>query len=157
MDSRDRSRYDGQSALIAFLMQHSRTTSGIVGSALFLVPLFAAAQSTPQNITQLYALALSLFNSAIPVLIGATAVVFLYGVVKYVAVGGDSGDRDEAIAYILYGLIGLFVMLSLWGLVGILTGTFNFGGAAGGGGVPVLPGGNGGLPPPPGGLPGNGG
>jgi len=46
----------------------------------------------------------------------ATA-VFLWGIKTYVIAGGDEKKLDQAKNYIIYGLIGLFVMVAVWGIV----------------------------------------
>lgn len=45
--------------------------------------------------------------------------VFLWGVIKYVIAGGGGDEKKlaEAKNYIIYGLVGLFVMLAMWGIV----------------------------------------
>lgn len=45
---------------------------------------------------------------------------FLYGLYGYIVNSGDENKRKESIQYIVYGLIGLFVMVAVWGLVAIL-------------------------------------
>ena len=61
-------------------------------------------------------------------LLGALAfIVFLWGVFEFVAHAGDETKRKEGKQAILWGLIGFFVMVSIWGLVNILTGTIKFG------------------------------
>ena len=62
-------------------------------------------------------------NSIIPVLILLGVVYFVWGVVRYVIADGEEAKkkgRDQ----IIYGIIGLAVIVSLWGLVNILVATF---------------------------------
>ncbi len=61
--------------------------------------------------------------------------VFLYGLTRYMLGAGDDSKREESRTYIIYGIIGLFVMVAMWGLVGVLTSTFI---QTGGVGIPVL-------------------
>ena len=56
--------------------------------------------------------------------IGAGVVYFLWGVLQYLK-QDDEKAREEGKMKILYGLIALFVMVSVWGLVNVLSGTFN--------------------------------
>ena len=54
----------------------------------------------------------------------ALAVIFIiWHVVIYMIKPGE-GDRSEAAKSIGYGILGLFIILSIWGLVNILIGTF---------------------------------
>ena len=50
--------------------------------------------------------------------------VFVYGVVKFIAAAGDEQKIKDAKNYIVYGLLGLFVLVAFWGLVAILVTTF---------------------------------
>lgn len=104
--------------------------------SLLLVPVAAspswvyaqngAIGATPNTVGDLYALAINLMQLAVPILIGLALVVFLWGIVTYIASGGNESARSAAGAYILWGIIGLFVMISVWGLVLILSNTFGF-------------------------------
>lgn len=58
-----------------------------------------------------------MLNQIIGLLFVAATVVFLWGVIKYVVAGGDEKKLDEGRNFIIYGLIGLFVMLAMWGIV----------------------------------------
>jgi hypothetical protein len=62
------------------------------------------------------------------VLIAVAFMVFVYGIFQYFILGGASEEqRDKGKQFLLWGLIGFFIMFSVWGLVNILLGTFNFG------------------------------
>ncbi len=65
----------------------------------------------------------TLSSTVIPILIILALVLFLYGIVKRFFWGG--GDRGEAGKFILWGIVALFVMVSVWGLVNLLRNTFN--------------------------------
>lgn len=64
-------------------------------------------------------------NQIVPLLIGLAVVVFLYGVLKFITAAGDETKRKEGKDIIIYGIIGLFVMVAVWGLVWILLNTFS--------------------------------
>jgi hypothetical protein len=51
-------------------------------------------------------------------------VLFFYGVAKYILSGADEEKRREGSYYMLYGVIGIFVMSAVWGLVFFLGGVF---------------------------------
>jgi len=58
-------------------------------------------------------------------LLVALAVIFIvWNVVRYFIGGKEGESRGPAGLNILWGLIGLFVIISLWGLVNILLNTF---------------------------------
>ncbi len=60
----------------------------------------------------------------IGLLLAVCLVYFLWGVVKYIRESGNEPARAEAKKMMFYGIIGLFVFVSAWGLVNILVNTF---------------------------------
>lgn len=65
----------------------------------------------------------NLINQLIPLVIGLALLVFLWGVLSY-ALAKEDGGKDAAKGYMLWGIIALFVMVSVWGLVNIVQDTF---------------------------------
>ena len=102
-------------------------------------PFFAFAQTgaTGTIVTQVR----NLLNNIIPILLIIGTVVFLWGVIMFLTAGADEEKRGEARNLMIYGLIGLFVMVAVWGIVNVLVGFFGVGGQ----GVPTSPGGLGGI------------
>jgi len=71
-------------------------------------------------------------NVLVPVLFAVAFIVFLYGAFKTFILGANSEDvKEDGKNLMLWGLIGFFVMVSIWGLVNILTGTVSFGNTTG--------------------------
>lgn len=68
----------------------------------------------------------------ISVLFVLATVVFLWGIIKYIIARDSEEDIKSSRQYIIYGIFGLFVMVSMWGIVNIAVITF-FGNSAGGG------------------------
>mgnify|MGYP001562450784 CR=1 FL=1 len=64
-----------------------------------------------------------LLNAVVPVIVMLGVVYFVWGVVQYVIADSEEakkGGKDR----IVYGIIGLAIIVSLWGLVSILVTTF---------------------------------
>lgn len=59
-------------------------------------------------------------------LVSIALVVFLWGVLKYMGKTGDEAEREKARQLIIWGIIGIFVMVSVWGLVKVLMGSFDW-------------------------------
>lgn len=60
----------------------------------------------------------------VPVLFAIAFIVFLWGAFTTFIVGAGSEEvKEKGKNLMLYGLIGFFVMVSIWGLVNILTGS----------------------------------
>ena len=69
-----------------------------------------------------------MFNQLIEILFIVATLAFLWGVIQYVLASGEEKKLAEGKKYIIYGLIGLFVMLSMWGIVTAVKNTlFNTG------------------------------
>jgi len=67
-------------------------------------------------------------NSLVPLIFAAAFIAFLWGVFQYFILGGANEEkRKEGRVFILYGIIGLVVMLSIWGIVNLLTNSLSFG------------------------------
>jgi len=59
----------------------------------------------------------------VPLLIGLAVVIFIYGVITLIfSEGGEK--KEEGKQFMIWGIVGFFVMISMWGLVAILTNTF---------------------------------
>jgi len=95
--------------------------SVLVAGTPFLV--FAQAN----NFKGLVQIVIGLIQDLIPLVVALTLLVFIWGIFQLVRSNSED-SRAEAIAVITYGIVSLFVMVSVWGLVSILTSTF-FGGA----------------------------
>lgn len=58
-------------------------------------------------------------NDIIIFLFLVATVIFLFGVVRYITAGGDEEKLKEGRAMILYGIIGLAIMVALWAFVNV--------------------------------------
>lgn len=63
-------------------------------------------------------------NSLIPLLFALAIAGFIFGVIKMVINPDDAEKRKQGKQYMIWGIIALFVMIAIWGLVAILTNTF---------------------------------
>ena len=61
----------------------------------------------------------------VPFIIGLAVFFIIWQIFNYVMSAADEEKRSEAKKYIVYGVIGVFLMLSVWGLVNIVYNTFN--------------------------------
>ncbi|KKS14680.1 MAG: hypothetical protein UU71_C0021G0003 [Parcubacteria group bacterium GW2011_GWB1_41_6] len=65
-----------------------------------------------------------ILDALIPLLMVAAFVVFLWGIIKFITSGGDEEKKKAGKSLIIYGLIGLFVMVAVWGIIKLVQGTF---------------------------------
>lgn len=89
--------------------------------ALIVAPLFVFAQKDVETLINDFT---QIAYNAINFLLVLATLVFLWGIIKYVSAGGDAAKIKEARSYILWGIIGLAVMASVWAIVFFLERTF---------------------------------
>ena len=103
-------------------------SSVVLGSA----PVLAFAQSTVcnnvgssgnQTIITMLCRVNQILGVVLPVLIALGVVYFVWGVISYV-IAGDEEAKKAGRDKIIYGIIGLAVIIAVWGLVGVLTRSF---------------------------------
>ena len=95
----------------------NNTTSTYTGSSC----------TTPKDIGTLFDFAKCLLSeSVIPFVIGLGVLLFLIGVLQYVAAGDNEEKREASRNMMIYGIIAIFVMVSVWGFVKMLSTTFGF-------------------------------
>lgn len=96
--------------------------AAIAGSLIALsAPLMAFAQSNATVLTIMARLTTYL-NQFLLLLMAVAVVMFVWYIIKYF-IKADA-DRKEGGTYVMYSLIGFFVILSFWGLVNILQNSF---------------------------------
>jgi hypothetical protein len=60
----------------------------------------------------------------ITLLMGIALLLFLYGCFEYIKESDDANAREAGKAHILWGIIGMVIMLVAYGILGIAAGTF---------------------------------
>lgn len=94
--------------------------------SLFMFPVVAFG--AVGNADSLFALVNKTLQQILPVLMSIAVIYFIYNVLMY-AIAGDEEKKKEAKNNMIWGIVALFVMVSVWGLVNILIGTFDFTGS----------------------------
>lgn len=95
---------------------------------LYALPFVAFAQSSSGNLAPIKNLVVSvgqILNMLVPVLIAAALVVFFWGLVMYIWSGGKNSAQGRKV--MLAGLVSLFVMVSVWGIVRLAQNALNIG------------------------------
>lgn len=95
-----------------------RIISTISAVGVGLVPALASAQTLLDTL----ALANTFLNAAIGLFITLAIVVFFWGLIKYLTEVGDK--KNEGLQTMFYGVIAIFVMVSIWGIIRLLQSTF---------------------------------
>ena len=68
----------------------------------------------------------TIVKAIIPFLLSLAVAAFVWGMIQFYLNPENEEKRKKGKSFMIGGLIALFVMISMWGLVGILTDTFEF-------------------------------
>ena len=63
-------------------------------------------------------------SSVIPLIFALALAMFVWGVVQFVINSDEEVKKEKGRQFMIWGIIGLTVMVGVWGLVGILGNTF---------------------------------
>ncbi|NTV22327.1 MAG: hypothetical protein HGB03_02050 [Candidatus Yonathbacteria bacterium] len=98
-----------------------------------ILPALVFAQTTLVSILGVFK---SVLDLLIPIVITLAVVIFFFGLAMYLLKADAEKDKGRTI--MIYGIVTLFVMIAVWGLVEVLANTFriNTGGSVN---LPTVP------------------
>ena len=97
-----------------------------IAASAYLLPFAAFADTTKDdNLADLVFQINAVINTIIPFLVGLAVLIIIWGVFNYISGAGDEEKRAQAKQYIVWGVVGVFIMLSVWGLVNVLVNSFD--------------------------------
>lgn len=96
------------------------------GAFLLTLPLISLAQTTEGGLFGVMGTFEMLLSRVLPILVGFAVIYFLFGVLQYI-IAKDPEAQKTARLVMMNGIIVLFVMVSVWGLVNLLGKTFGVG------------------------------
>ncbi len=105
---------------------HISKTNILKSIALLLITVPGITSAAAYDFQSLVMMFIDMIKTLVPLIVGLTLLYFMWGIFQLVRSNSED-SRKEAIGVITYGIVSLFVMISVWGLVSILTSTF-FGG-----------------------------
>lgn len=71
----------------------------------------------PSSFKDLIFIFIDLINTALPVIAGIGVLVFFWGLAKFIRNAGDAENHQDGKNLMIWGVIGFFVMVTVWGLV----------------------------------------
>lgn len=107
----------------------------LVGLFMFSSVSFAAADILPgtnidcsariSNFTTLINYGTcTIIKAIIPLLVAVAVAAFVYGIIQYFLNPENEEKRKAGKSFMIWGIVTLFVMVSIWGLVGIFSSSF---------------------------------
>ena len=95
-----------------------------LSASIFLTTLFLplVAYAAPSTFATVIDTVISYLNRILFLMMGIAVVIFVWYVIQYFIKPNE--NRKDAGSYVMYSVIGFFVILSFWGIVNILQNTF---------------------------------
>ena len=104
--------------LIAESVKHKTTAA--LGAAVVIVPFFANASQISDILTNTR----TLLNIVLQIVMTLAFVVFIWGIVKFIAAAGNPQQIKQAKGVMLYGILGIAVMAMITGIIAFLQSYF---------------------------------
>lgn len=82
-----------------------------------LLPAVTLAQGNFQNLVSLAEAALDIINIVLVIVFVIAILVFGWGIVKYLTAAGDPGKVKDARGFLWWGILGIFVLAAMFGIV----------------------------------------
>jgi small-conductance mechanosensitive channel len=89
----------------------------VVTALLLVTPMLSSAQALAQINTLAGAFG-AIVNVLIPIMMALAVLAFFWGLVKYIASASDEAAKESGKNLMIWGMIALFVMVALWGILG---------------------------------------
>ncbi|PCI29709.1 hypothetical protein COB52_02225 [Candidatus Kaiserbacteria bacterium] len=102
----------------------------ILTGVAVMVPTTASAVTLGNTINTFS----GIINGIIPIILALAVLYFFWGLANYILKSDDSEGRSKAINTMFMGIIAIFVMVSIWGIIRILQETFEVTGSS-----PIIP------------------
>jgi hypothetical protein len=94
----------------------------VIATSLLLLPLIVSAAPL-DGVKGLLTAFGGLINITIRIIFGLAMVYFFWGTAQFVLHSGDAKVRSEGKSKMLWGVIALFVLISIWGIIGFIGST----------------------------------
>jgi len=91
----------------------------------FAAPLLTFAATAPTSFAGFVNIIICLALDVVPIIVLIAFAEFIRGLIKYISSGDNEEKRSEGIKFMVFGMIGFFVIVGVWGALRIATSTFN--------------------------------
>ena len=102
----------------------ARAVSVLVMFFCFFAPSFAYA-APPADLKELMTrVGLFIINPLILLFVSLGLIVFLWGLFQYLTKLDNAEERRQGVEHMIWGVVGLFIMLSVYSIIAVIKGTF---------------------------------
>ena len=91
-------------------------------TALFMLPFMANAQADAESILETIG---GLIDTATPIVVALALLYFFWGLANFILSAGDKDKREKSRGIMIWGVIALFIIVSIWGLIRVVQQTLN--------------------------------
>ncbi len=88
--------------------------------AIAALPTLAFAQQL-LKVNNLVVAIKGIVDLLIPLLLSLAIVAFFWGLVKYIANASDEAAKESGKTLMIWGMVAIFVMVALWGILGYVS------------------------------------
>ena len=91
-----------------------------IAFGVFALPLFVGAQNPSGTLTGFVTVVGNIVNMLVPIVTTLAIVFFFYGLAKYVLNAGDEDKKEEGKNIMIWGVLAMFVLVTLWGIIAFI-------------------------------------
>ena len=85
-----------------------------------------AAVTTPTDLSAIIGLFIDIGLKLIPFLGAVAFLVFVWGVARFIKSAGSEQELKDSKKLLIWGVVGMFVLVTIWGIISFLGGEFGF-------------------------------
>lgn len=90
----------------------------LLAAGIMFTPVFAFAELT--GIVNTVDSIQQIVNTAVPIVFTLALLAFFYGVARYILAAGDEGAAAKGRSIMIGGIIGMFCIAAVWGIVAFI-------------------------------------
>ena len=94
----------------------------VIPASALATPFAAFAISTLTNVIDKFA---EIINGLLPIVVAIALLAFFWGLVQYIFYQNSEEKKKTSKNIMIWGLVALFVMVSVWGIINVVQETFD--------------------------------
>jgi len=102
---------------------NKKITQALVLVSLLGLPLYSNAA----DVTSVLNTAKGWVDILLPLSFSVAFLAFVYGIIRFLMSGSDTNKKEEAKNRLLWGVVAMFVVVTIWGIVAFIGLTFGVG------------------------------
>ena len=101
----------------------------VIAISLYVLPNIVFA--FPANLGGVIDMLIDIVLAIIPFLGAVAFLIFIWGVGRFIRAAGNEKEIKDSKNLLIWGVIGLFILVTIWGIMSFLKSEFGFGGTVG--------------------------